>query len=309
MKNVVITGATSFIGIHIIKEYLKNDCKVIAVARPNSKNLNRLPKSNLLTIIEMDMKEIDRITEKIKIEKVDIFYHLAWNGTRLPYRNDAAIQEENYYFAIKAMRAAKLLECNTFIGAGSQAEYGKCIGKISETHSSKPTDEYGKSKLKAYKTLRKIAAKNNIKFIWARIFSVYGIYDYKETLVMSVLHKMIKNENVQLTKCEQMWDFIYVEDLARAMYLLANTSCVDGIYNMASGESRKLKEFIIDMKNTCKSESELQFGAIPYNSETATGFEPLVDKLKQNTGWSCNVNFIDGIEKILKFINFNIEYK
>lgn len=299
----MITGATSFIGIHLINEYLKSDFNVIAIARPNSKNLNRLPKSDSLTIIEIDMSEIEKITEKIKLKKADIFYHLAWNGTRLPYRNDAVIQEKNYYAAINAMKAAKLLECDIFIGSGSQAEYGKCIGKISETHSSKPINEYGKAKLKAYETLKQIAAENNIKFIWARIFSVYGIYDYEKTLVMSTFYKMMKNENIQLTRCEQMWDFIYVEDLARAMYLLANTSCADGIYNIASGESKRLKEFLIDMKNVCKSKSKLQFGAIPYNNEMVISFEPLVDKLKHNTGWECNVKFKEGIKRILEFMN------
>ena len=100
-----------------------------------------------------------------------------------------------------------------------------------------------------------------------------------------------------------MWNFIYVEDLARAMYLLANTPCADGIYNIASGENRKLKEYITDMKNICKSKSKLQFGAIPYNNEMIMSFEPLVDKLQHNTGWECNVNFKEGIKKILEFMN------
>ncbi|MDR3594096.1 NAD(P)-dependent oxidoreductase [Clostridium sp.] len=301
MKNVVVTGATSFIGMHLIKECLKNNCVVIAVVRPNSKNLDRLPKNNFLTILEIDIKKIEKIIDKIEIKKIDVFYHLAWDGVRLPYRNDTILQNENYNCAVNTMKAAKLLECDTFIGAGSQAEYGKCVGKINESYPAKPITEYGKAKLKTYQTLRKIAKENSMKFIWARIFSVYGIYDYRGTLVMSTLEKMIKNESIQLTKCAQNWDFIYVEDLTRAMYLLANTSCIDGIYNIASGESRQLKEFVIDMKNICKSKSELQFGAIPYNSEGVISFEPIVDKLKQNTGWSCNVAFKEGIKKILEF--------
>ena len=303
MKNVVVTGATSFIGVHIIKEYLKNNCAVIAVVRPNSKNLDRLPKNNLLTVIEIGMEKIERLIEKIEIKKIDIFYHLAWDGVRVPYRDDAILQNENYMCAINAMKVAKQLGCDTFIGAGSQAEYGKCIGKIDENYPAKPVTEYGKAKLKAYETLKKMAKENNMKFIWTRIFSVYGIYDYQGTLVMSALDKMKRNESIPLTQCVQSWDFIYVEDLARAMYLLANTSCMDGIYNIASGKSRQLKDFVIDMKDICKSKSELQFGAIPYNSEGVISFEPIVDKLKQNLGWSCEVNFEEGIKKILEFIS------
>lgn len=302
MKNVVVTGATSFIGVHIIKEYLKNNCAVIAVVRPNSKNLDRLPKSNLLTVVEIGMEKIERLIEKIEIKKIDIFYHLAWDGVRVPYRDDAILQNENYMCAINALKVAKLLGCDTFIGAGSQAEYGKCIGKINENYPAKPVTEYGKAKLKAYEVLKKMAKENNIKFIWTRIFSVYGIYDYQGTLVMSALDKMKRNEGIALTQCVQSWDFIYVEDLARSMYLLANTSCMDGIYNIASGKSRQLKDFVIDMKDICKSKSELQFGAIPYNSEGVISFEPVVDKLKQNLGWSCEVTFEEGIKRISKFI-------
>lgn len=306
MKNVVVTGATSFIGVHIINECLKNNCKVIAVIRPNSKNLDRLPKNNLLTVLQIDMKKIEEIVEKIKIKKIDVFYHLAWDGVRLPYRDDAVLQNENYYCAVNTMKVAKLLECDIFIGGGSQAEYGKCVGKINESYPAKPVTEYGKAKLKTYLTLRKMAKAYGIKFIWARIFSAYGIYDYKGTLVMSALDKMKRNENIQLTQCTQKWDFIYVEDLARAMYLLANTSCIDGIYNIASGESRQLKEFVIDMKDICKSKSELKFGALPYNGEGSVNFEPIVDKLKQNIGWSCNVNFKEGIKNILEFTGLEI---
>lgn len=303
MKTVIVTGATSFIGVHIIKEYLKNNCPVIALVRPNSKNLDRLPKNNLLTVIEIHMEEIETLIEKIEINKIDIFYHLAWEGVRIPDRDDKILQNRNYTYAIKTMKVAIKLGCNTFIGAGSQAEYGKCVDKIDESYEAKPISEYGKAKLKTYETLRKMAKHNKIKFIWARIFSVYGIYDYKETMIMSTLAKMKRNESIQLTSCIQSWDYIFVEDLACAMYLLANTSCMEGIYNIASGESRALKEFVIDMKDICKSNSELQFGAIPYGNEGAISFEPIVDKLKQNLGWSCKVNFKDGIKRIFELID------
>lgn len=307
MKNILVTGATSFIGVHLIKEYLNKNCKVVAVVRPNSTKLRRLPKSDLLKIIETDMEKIEDIVGILENKKIDIFYHLAWEGTRMPYRNDPVLQNHNYKYAIKAMNTAIRLGCSIFIGSGSQEEYGKCVDDIDENYETNPITEYGKAKLKTYEVLKKIAKNNKIKFIWTRIFSVYGIYDYEGTLVMSALDKMKKNENVPLTLCLQNWDYIYVEDVARVMYLLANTSCADGIYNIASGESKQLKEFVIDMKDICKSKSELQFGAIPYNNEGVVSFKPIVDKLKQNIGWSCNVNFKEGIKRILEFTNLEIE--
>lgn len=303
MKTIVITGATSFIGVHIIKEYLENNYKVIAVVRPNSSNLNRLPKNSNLIIIESEMEKIHRITSELNDIKADIFYHLAWEGARVPHRDDSILQNNNFQCSVKAMNAAKLLGCSIFIGAGSQAEYGKCIGEITEDYPTNPNTEYGKAKLKAYETLKDIAYKNEMKFIWTRIFSVYGVYDYQGTLVMSALNKMIKNENIKLTQCIQDWDFIYVEDVAKIMYLLANTECQDGIYNIASGKTNTLKEFVIEMKEITKSNSELQFGAIPYNSEGVVSFKPVIDKLRKNLNYTCQVNFKNGIKKVVEFLS------
>lgn len=301
--NVVITGATSFIGIHLIKAYLKNNCNVTAIVRPNSKNLGRLPQSPLLIVIEEDMSEIKSITNKTQNDKFDIFYHLAWEGARVPYRDDAVLQDKNYNCSINAMYVAKQLGCKTFIGTGSQAEYGKCSGKIDENYDTHPTTEYGKAKLRAYQSLSKMAKEYNMRFIWTRIFSVYGTYDYSGTLVMSVLDKMSRNQDIPLTPCIQSWDFIHVEDVATAMYLLGSTLCMEGIYNIASGKVRQLKEFVIAMKEISHSKSELQFGAISYNSEGVIGFEPVIDKLKQNLDWSCQVKFDQGIKKILELID------
>lgn len=304
MKNVLITGATSFIGVNLINECIKNYCKVIAVVRPNSKNLNRVPQSNLVKIIELDMEKIEDIVGRIKNEKIDVFYHLAWEGTRVPYRDDDIMQNNNYKYAIKAMNTAKQLGCNTFIGTGSQAEYGRCIGKIDENYDAKPTTEYGKFKLKTYETLKVMAKENSMKFIWIRIFSAYGVHDYEGTLIMSSLSKMKKSESIQLTQCTQNWDFIHVEDVVRILYLFGNKPCEDGAYNIASGESRQLREFVIDMKEICNSKSELQFGTLPYNSEGVINLEPVIDKLKQNSGYSCKISFNEGIKKILKALNW-----
>lgn len=303
MKNVIVTGATSFIGVHLIKEYLKNNCKVIAVVRPNSKNLSRLPKSEFLKVVELPMEKIEDILKNVANERIDVFYHLAWEGARVPHRDDAVLQNNNFDCAVKAMNVAKKLECRVFVGSGSQAEYGKCIGKIDENHETNPITEYGKAKLKAYETLKLMAEENNIKFIWTRIFSVYGILDYKGTLIMLTLDKMRRNECIQLTECIQSWDYIYVEDVARVLYLFANKNCENGVYNVASGESRKLREFVLEMKAISNSKSELQFGAIPYNSEGIRNLEPVIDKLKQNLRYSYKVSFEGGIRKILDSIN------
>lgn len=92
MKKIVITGATSFIGVHLIKEWIKSNCEIYAIVRPNSSNIGRIIKDNKIHIIEADMNDYARFVNEIP--KADFFYHLAWEGARRPYRDDVKIQKK-----------------------------------------------------------------------------------------------------------------------------------------------------------------------------------------------------------------------
>jgi len=121
---------------------------------------------------------------------------------------------------------------------------------------------------------------------------------------MSTLKKLILNENIQLTECKQLWDFIHVTDAARALYQLglyqidALKYCGD-LYNIASGESKQLMEFVQEMKQIVHSSSKLEFGAIPYGLEGIVSRNPSVDKLKNCINWSCQISFKDGILELI----------
>jgi len=300
VKKAIITGATSFIGVHLINVLLSNDYHVTAIVRPHSINADRIPIDKRITVIELDMSDIHQLVDKVQEKEYEVFYHLAWEGVRVPYRDDKLLQMSNYNNAIKAMEISVILNCKVFVGSGSQAEYGRCSGKITEDYIPQPTTEYGKAKLAAYRTLSSLSKINNIKFIWTRIFSVYGKYDYEKTLVMSALTKLSKNEDLQLTECKQMWDYVHVEDVANAMYMLGAYDCKDGIYNIASGNSKQLKDYVINMKKITGSSSKLDFGAIQYSTEGFVSFEPVITKLLSSIDWTCKVSFEEGITNLWK---------
>jgi nucleoside-diphosphate-sugar epimerase len=302
MKNVIISGATSFIGVQLIQELLINGYYITAIVRHDSANRVRLPKVERLKIIELEMEKYHLLSNILCDKQYDIFYHLAWEGTRDPQRNNEQLQLKNYLNSVIAMEVASKLKCKVFVGCGSQAEYGRCEGRITEERFPNPISEYGKAKLKTNIALTDLSGKYDIKFIWARIFSVYGKYDNKDTLIMSSLQSFLRNSELNLTKCMQMWDFIHVEDAARAIYLLSTQKCETGTYHIASGISKPLKEFVLEMKKVTGSRSTLNFGAIPYGPDGAVSFEPVIDKLKNNLNWSCRVSFEDGISNLYQYL-------
>lgn len=80
-------------------------------------------------MVETDLSEISRLSQLIN-DKYDVFYHLAWAGTTGKARNDMYLQNENIKFTLDAVELASKLGCKVFIGAGSQAEYGRYEGRL-----------------------------------------------------------------------------------------------------------------------------------------------------------------------------------
>ncbi len=299
--NVIVTGATSFIGRHLITELIGMDYKVYAINRVNSKNINLLPQSSNLINIFLDMEDYDKLSSLIP-DKCDILFALAWNGTRGEDRSNFPMQQRNYENSILSVNEAIKLGCKVIISAGSQAEYGNINGKIYETTECRPNTEYGKFKLKFYNDTIELCQKKGIHFKEPRFFSLYGKDDYEGTMIISMIKNMLLNKRCELTECIQLWDFLYITDAIKGLIYLAEKDCIDGAYNFGSGDTRKLREFIIEMYKATNSKSELLFGQVPYPDTGMVSIYPCIEKLNIETGWRPNISFEEGIKIVVEYI-------
>ena len=277
MKNIIITGATSFIGVRLLQQLEKTNNKTYAVVRPNSVNRNKLMKFSDIEIIELAQENISEL--KQYVDRCDVCYHLAWSGTRGLERLNESLQKQNFNNTINTFQTVKELGCTVFIGAGSQAEFGNITDVITEETPPRPMTAYGKYKLESCIKLNKLAEINNMRFVWGRIFSLYGEEDFHETLIMQALEKMKANETLDMTEGTQYWNYLYVGDLVKLLIELGCISEAYGIFNLASNDTRLLKEYILEMKQALDSESEINFGAIPYRKEGKMSIRPSINKL------------------------------
>ena len=303
MSTFVVTGATSFIGLELI-EYLQSiNRKVVAVCRPNSKGLSQIPIG--VEIVLAEMSEYGNLHKNI--EHADVFINLAWGGTGHDGRNVQDIQNENVVNTIAAMFSADKMGCKVFVEAGSQAEYGTVLEKITEETPCHPFSEYGKAKLEVKNRLFDLSEQLNIKFIHLRIFSLYGENDHPWTLVMSCIEKMLHNEPIDLSPCTQNWNFLYVKDAVRQIaglcdYAVNSSDYKHEVYNIASKDTRVLKEFVEEMYSLTQSKSELHFGAvIPAN---VVSLNPDITKTEAATGYVSNHQFKDIINNTIRKYRF-----
>ena len=275
----IITGASGFLGVDICKELLRQGHQIYAICRKESKGLGNIPQDKNLSIVWADLNHLNYIPEQV--DKADVFIHLAWQGTVSGGRFNPELQAENIQNAFTAMRVAKQIGCKLFVDAGSQAEYGTVTETITEETPCNPFSDYGKAKLQVWNEGKFLCKELGLKYIHLRIFSVYGENDHPYTLVMSLIQKMLKNESMDLSPCTQNWNYIYSEDAAKLVAGLCNHAISDQnfaaeVYNIASDDTRLLKDFVERMKELTRSTSTLNYGAItPANY---VSLQPCMDK-------------------------------
>jgi nucleoside-diphosphate-sugar epimerase len=304
---ILLTGATSFIGLRLTERLISGGNEVAAVIRPNSPNRSRVenifshyPEKNLI-ILESDMKhysELPRIIEKESFYP-DFVVALSWNGTRGSDRNDYGMQRKNYLANMELLRSANAMGCSGFMTAGSQAEYGPGRLNVSEKDECRPNTEYGKWKLKLYEDASVFCKENGMRLIEPRLFSIYGEGDYEGTLIYTALRKMLEGEDCHFTESTQMWDYLYIDDLVEGLFSLIDGNAPSGAYNMGYGSPRPLKEFILEMARITDTKSKLNFGTVPYPATGPVDVSPDISKIRNTTGWYPKVTFSEGIRRII----------
>ena len=299
MKKAIITGATGAVGIALIKELISHDVEVLVFCRNGSKRNAQIPEHKLVTKKYCSLSDLETVQNDTG-KNYDCFYHFAWEGTIGTARNDMYLQNQNVKYALDAVAAAKRFGCHTFIGAGSQAEYGRVEGILKPDTPTFPEMGYGIGKLCAGQMTREYAHRLGMKHIWTRILSVYGPNDGAQSMVMSTINKLKNGEVPQFTKGEQMWDYLYSGDAAEAFRLLGECSVDGKIYVLGSGTARPLAEYIKDIRNVVNPNAEIDLGAIPYSERQVMHLQADVDELHNETGWTAHTTFIEGIENILK---------
>lgn len=298
MNRVIITGATSMIGAAVVKECLENNTEVLAIIRKGSKNADRLPKSELLTVKEYNLDELASITDVEK--KYDVFYHFAWDCTSKAFRDEPVWQEKNIKYTLDAVELAKRTGCHKFIGAGSQAEYGRVEHVISPYTEVRPEIAYGVAKYASGKLSRKMCDSYHMTHIWGRIFSVYGRNDNMETMLNYAINQFLKGEKAYFSAGTQLWDYLHEKDAGKIFYLLGLKGNESKVYCIASGQSRPIREFVTDMREAFGEGTVCEFakdseGIQPYSLQAD------INELVKDIQYRPQIPFTKGIADVIAY--------
>lgn len=297
MSDVIITGGTGFIGGWLAEEVLKNNISVTLLVRNPNKVLPSL--KNNVTIIPYDSNNIMQLS--IPQKEYTTFYHLAWEGVAPEKKDDIALQLENIDISIKAMQFAKKIGCKKFIGAGTVAEYVFCEDILDVNEKQTPNDMYGAVKVAIHYMLDVLSKKIELPFIWVVLPSTFGERRTDNNIITYTIKSLLNKERPVYGKLEQMWDFLYVSDVARALRLIGEKGIVGKTYGIGSGIYKHLYDYITKIRDIIDPSLPLGIGEdISYNTKTFSSCVNTYDLIK-DTSFSPEVDFETGIRKTILY--------
>ncbi|MBQ7573012.1 MAG: NAD(P)-dependent oxidoreductase [Clostridia bacterium] len=300
MKKVIVTGANGFVGGSVVRELINNGIEVLALDLPGN-NLN-IPESSLVKFMGVDVFDLAKEVDKIKKDRYDTFYHFAWVGSAGPARVDYDLQMKNARCTVECVKIAKQLGCIRFVCAGSIME--KEVIAALEAQGNKPGIGYvyGMGKLMAHCLSKSVAAAEGIDLIWAIITNAYGEGELSPRFVNTTIRKIISGEPLQFTAATQGYDFVHIEDVARAFRLIGENGKPFCEYVIGSGEAKPLKNFIIELRNALAPEKELIFGDIPF-----TGIDMSLETFstkhtEDDCGFKAQISFTEGVRRTMDWL-------
>jgi dTDP-6-deoxy-L-talose 4-dehydrogenase (NAD+) len=266
---VLVTGATGFIGRHVVAQLLEHGHEVIAVARDEVKARN-FAWFGRVRFIACDIHEpIERPAERLG--QPAAVMHLAWPG--LPNYDALFHYEKTLPADYRFLKSLVQGGVGQLLVAGTCVEYGMQSGALTEDLPTMPVSPYARAKDTLRKQLQALQQQQAFTLQWARLFYMYGEGQSPNSLLAQLDRAIDSGEAVfNMSGGEQLRDYLPIDDVAaRAVTLLEHPGC-NGIVNICSGEPisvRRLAERHLAQRG---SRIRLNLGHYPYSSDVPMAF-------------------------------------
>lgn len=302
MNRILVTGAAGFVGSAVVKELLCHELLVVALDVVDDPSARLDLSNNKLVYLKADISDITNFKEICFKNRIDTVYHFAWLGSAGPLREDYGCQIDNALTCAKLLEASKEAGVNRFIVAGSIMEFESFEAIYAQESKPQAAYIYGIGKQLAHEICKPVANKIGIELVWAYITNTFGVGELSPRLVNTTIRKCINKEPLQFTSGKQNYDFIYIDDVAKAFYLIGEKGKTNKGYVIGSGNAGPLRRFLEDLVYTCDEEAKPLFGDVPFTGVNL-GLDVFDTKeLRDDCGFVPKVSFSEGVRLTFEWL-------
>jgi len=299
---ILLTGATGFIGSHVLRRGLSENYEIIITKRSTS-NITRIKDVlDKIKYYDVDTVPLSKIFDE---NKIDLVIHCATNYKKNHnYEDIPSLIEDNITFPSQILEQMQIHNVKYFINTGSFFEYALSTSsdsprkKINEMQKKEPYDFYAATKSGFSEILKWYSKNCGIKVIELRLFSAYGPGD-NEKLFNFLIKNFINQKKFEMCPCEQQWNWTFVEDIADAyicsIKYITNMKSDYECFNIGNEKTASIKE-LIKIIEKISGKNNLVSYTKPYVEKEIFYVNCNSKKAQKEFGWKAKYNVKKGIK-------------
>lgn len=300
MKSVLITGADGFIGGALLQKLKEGNTEIYCTVYPSGKE-KEICENEKVHVIEVDLKEIEILSQKLP-NGIDVMYHMAWIGVNPELRDDAEVQLSNIKITMNCMKLAVEKKIKKVIIPGSTNEYLYYGKPINNKAIPSPNSLYGATKVSLRFLCSSFLKKTNVEFVYAIITGIYGENRRDNNVIFYTIECLLKKEKPNLTKLEQLWDYVYIDDVVEALECIGVKGKDGAVYAIGHGDNWPLSKYIEIIHDIIDKSLPLGIGDVPYDGDLVPSSCVDLHDIYVDTGFVPKVDFTTGITHVINCI-------
>lgn len=294
-ETVLLTGATGFLGSHVLEGLIEKGFRVIVLKRSFSDTWRICRLLDKVKVYDIDTIPIEN---PFKENGIDVIFHAATNYGR----ENAIISDvvnSNLVFPLHLLDLAALYKVSAFLNIDTF---------YTSDYSYATSYALSKEQLREWLPLYS----NKVQIINLKVQHLVGPKDAASKFVMWLIAQLFEGKDeLKLTSGEQKRDFIYVTDVVRAgLFILASRKGLNNYseFEAGTGELTSIREFVIKTSQAVAKVTGnepgpfLDFGALPYRKGEFMEVEGNIEGLNK-LGWMPEVSLDESIMKTVAWYN------
>ena len=305
MARVLVTGATGFVGSHLVRAALKRGDRVVALARPTSSVAKIEDVSGDVALERAEFTDADALRAVLDRHRPDLIFHSA-AATRLPVSEaltdlrDSVAENLTPLLGVLTAAATCKSPPRALIRLGTIAEYGDCPVPYAESSNASPRDSYGASMLAGTKYLEMLRPRLPFAAMTARLSLTYGPGQTGAQLVPYLIDRLMSGETAQIGRPDDARDFLHVDDAVRALLLLGDAPDSEiPVVNISTGIPTRVRDVVAMLADlTGARPDQVQLG-------TAGAAIDLVNDpalIKSRYSWAPQIPLADGLKQTVAWV-------
>lgn len=195
---------------------------------------------------------------------------------------------------------AAQLQAQRFILPGSTMEYTYCGQKINEKACPSPQNAYGAAKISARYLCQTLCEELKLPYIYMVITGIYAADRRDNNVIYYTISELLQGRKPSFTALQQRWDYIHIDDVMQAFYLIATKGKGGAFYSVGHGDNWPLVNYITQIRDIIDPSLPLGIGEIPYKDTRLPSSCVDMVSLKKDTGFVAEIPFEVGIKKVIE---------